>query len=429
MQNNVSADDYEDDGSQANLRENTVTIENTEVAEHISEYPFLNLNANHIALNGDNWNHLAKKISGSDSTKLNIVHIGDSHIQADVMTGRIRHNLQQKFGNGGRGLIVPLKIAGTNEPYSYSFTTDQPAMTAKLLSVPWLSDMRFTGASFTPRAMKYSISMGSKATNNYGISPFDKLRLYSRGRFFIDRITDENGVPLYPNIIPSTRYVDIILPVAVNAITLNLHSFEEVSFSGAELINGNTGIMYHAIGNNGAGFSNYNRISDFGKDISTLSPDLIVISLGTNDAFGKISEESFISEMDYLINELRKHNPKAKLLLVTPIECQKTIRTYHRTRKGRKRRYSSYRSYAVNTRVADLAAAIRKYSRENRIPLYDLYEVAGGAGASAKWIEAKLMSKDRIHLSFQGYNIAGDMFSDALVNVVSQYYNNSEHKK
>lgn len=408
----------DDDDNQAALRESAVTIENPAVAEHLSSYPFLNLSANRIHLNGDDWGTLADKIRNCDSTKFSIVHIGDSHIQADVMTGTVRNNLQNKFGNGGRGLIVPLKIAGTNQPSSYSFTINQPAMTAKLLSVPWLSDMRFTGASFTPRTMKYSISLSASDS-----SPFDKIRLYTRGRFFIDRITDNNGTRLLPVVLPSTRYVDLILPVSVSEVKIDMHSFEEVSFSGAELIHGISGLLYHAIGNNGACFSNYNRIDCFGQDIATLDPDLIIISLGTNDAFGRISEDSFEAEMDYLIRNLRKASPAAKILLITPMECQKTVRSYTRSRKGRRRRYSSSKSYQVNTRVADLAAVIREYGRKNNIPVYDLYEVAGGKGASSRWANAKLMSTDRIHLSFPGYRIAGDLFSEALCNSFNLYIN------
>src|SRR5688500_6243657 len=39
--------------------------------------------------------------------KVNIVHIGDSHIQADFLTSPVRRNFQRQFGNAGRGLIVP----------------------------------------------------------------------------------------------------------------------------------------------------------------------------------------------------------------------------------------------------------------------------------------------------------------------------------
>lgn len=416
----------DDDDTQAALRENAITLENPVVEGHISEYPFLNKNANRINLNGDNWDSLVSRLAGADSANFSVVHIGDSHIQADVLTGRIRDNLQNEFGNGGRGLITPFKIAGTNEPYSYTFTATQPVTSAKLLSVPWLSDIRFTGASFTPKTMKYEIGLGTKVPRKPEGTPFNRIRLYSRGRFFIDKVSDDKGTSLVPVVLPTSRYVDIILPVEVTGVKLNMHSFENVSFSGASLNNGSKGVLYHAIGNNGAGFANYNRVEDFGKDVATLNPDLIIINLGTNDAFGKISDDSFYDEMDYMIKRLKRENPNSKFLLVTPMECQKATRRVIRNRKGKRRRYSTTRSYSVNTRVADLAEVIRRYGKENNIPVYDFYEVAGGKGASAKWVNSKLMSKDRIHLSFPGYGIAGDLFSDAIKNALT---NQIDHPK
>ena len=35
------------------------------------------------------------------------MHFGDSHVAADVLTGEIRRNLQNQFGDGGAGYIVP----------------------------------------------------------------------------------------------------------------------------------------------------------------------------------------------------------------------------------------------------------------------------------------------------------------------------------
>ena len=46
--------------------------------------------------------------------KLNIVHIGDSHIQGDAMTNEIRQQFQSQFGNGGLGIVFPYSLIRTN---------------------------------------------------------------------------------------------------------------------------------------------------------------------------------------------------------------------------------------------------------------------------------------------------------------------------
>ena len=56
--------------------------------------------------------------------KLNIVHIGDSHIQADVMTNIVRGKLQEAFGNGGLGLVFPYSLLKTNGGRNVSFSSN-----------------------------------------------------------------------------------------------------------------------------------------------------------------------------------------------------------------------------------------------------------------------------------------------------------------
>lgn len=44
------------------------------------------------------------------------------------------------------------------------------------------------------------------------------------------------------------------------------------------------------------------------------------------------------------------------------------------------------KSYKTNTAIARVRNIILDYARENHIAVYDWYEVAGGEGASTKWI-------------------------------------------
>jgi len=62
-----------------------------------------------------------QKNENNNNKKINIVHIGDSHIQGDLMTNEVRKNLQQKFGNAGRGLVFPYQLAKTNGSYNERF--------------------------------------------------------------------------------------------------------------------------------------------------------------------------------------------------------------------------------------------------------------------------------------------------------------------
>src|SRR6266850_6474271 len=59
------------------------------------------------------------RLRNGENLQVRIIHIGDSHIQADFLSGVLRQNFHHEFGNGGRGLIFPGRVARTNEPSNF----------------------------------------------------------------------------------------------------------------------------------------------------------------------------------------------------------------------------------------------------------------------------------------------------------------------
>ena len=112
-----------------------------------------------------------------------------------------------------------------------------------------------------------------------------------------------------------------------------------------------------------------------------------------------------------MANNIRRGSPKVPIILVTPMECQR--RSYVR-RKGRRRRAASY---SVNANVAAYRNEILDFGRKHNIAVYDLYDVAGGEGASSRWLDAGLMGKDRVHLTASGYRLQGMLLYEALMNL------------
>ena len=82
----------------------------------------INERANEIMLNGDDWSGLIANLRSRHRVnhKFTIVHIGDSHIQPGVVSDEVRRALQERYGNGGRGLLSPLALASTNQPGDYT---------------------------------------------------------------------------------------------------------------------------------------------------------------------------------------------------------------------------------------------------------------------------------------------------------------------
>lgn len=372
-------------------------------------FAFINRQANVIQMNGRSWEALAQKFAnaGHDGV-VSVVHIGDSHVQAEGNTSQIRKQLQAAYGDAGRGLIIPFRLAGTNQPLDYTFTSSSSHTTAKLLKKPWAVPVGFTGIALSSPTCPYTLSL----TNQ---SPFDSMVIHASGPVGVTKITDPTGNTLKFKVITSNPKATVIeLDTEVTACNVTLSS-AGVNVYGIELINGHHGVRYSAIGNNGATFGTYNGVSGMADGVAALHPDLIIVALGTNEAFGTMSDAAFYAEIKRFINDIRRTNPHAELLLMTPSECERSVYNTVRTGSKNKRRARRVRSFAVNTNVARMAEVIRRFGRENHIPVYDFYTVAGGDGASAHWLSNKLLSNDRIHRTWAGYRLEGQLLTQALL--------------
>ncbi len=390
------------------------------------ELDFINERANHIALNGADWGALRASLKQPrqwPGGKWSVVHIGDSHVQPDMFTAPVRLALQDRWGNGGRGLLPVLKIAGTNQPVDYTLSSSiTPLSTAKLVSRGWSAQMGLTGVSA-----------------HYADSAFTTLRIATTGDDdAFSRVTilhaphggyetarlDTIAVIVARNTCNYTSRLD--LPRAVSAVDLTMPCGAS-DLWGAIVENDKRGVLVHAIGNNGAQCASYNRIDGFASQVKeALHPQLIIISLGTNEAFGSL--DGVLSNLDRLVTSLRRECPSATLLLTTPMECHKRVARKVTDRvptgRGKRRRYKTVTktvsSFAVNPAVRQVRDIILDYGRSHHIATWDLYDIAGGSGAAARWLDAGLMnSKDHLHQLDSGYELQGILLADALLEALT----------
>ncbi len=372
---------------------------------------FIKKSADTVRMNGADWSALRERFAHADSQRVGIVHIGDSHLQADVATSVVRRRLQSDYGDAGRGLVTPLKMAGTNEPRDYAFRgVDGVWVSSKLMKRPWATKMGFTGVSTTPMSGKGTIEVATLSRTG---TPqiFDCVCLLHSARPEV-----APAVPYAATAVRTDSLVSVVtLPQPVSTLGLDMSLPSDQALYGMSLERMRPGgLLYHVIGNNGAAYVSYNGIERFGDGVALLSPDLIIVSLGANEAFSRMTSDEMYSSIAVMVDGLRRSCPGAQILLTTPMECQRS------TSVRRKRRRRRVRSYVVNPRVSAMREVILRYGRDNKIPTYDFYEVAGGAGASAKWISAGMMARDRIHNSVKGYDVQGQLLYEALKKAVSK---------
>ncbi len=320
------------------------------------------------------WNNFFNELdslrAGKD-TAITIVQLGDSHIQAGHLSGRVMRLFQQAFGNAGRGWIAPFKLSKTNEPDDYFI---------KSVAKDWIAGRCIQHVRKTPigiggigiKSVSPSINLDVVITPNNGAGyEFNEAILY-RG---------EKSMPMLPagalkDSVQTFRADTVCVPgvladtfrISCLTDTLQLQSTRRKEgtntlrpassftnlYYGLTLKNGGRGILYHSIGVNGAMYVNYT------------------------------------------------------ILLTTPPEC------YRRVRSGKQR------TYVRNDNTERAARAIRNVAKKEEVACWDLFTTTGGKNSCRKWHSSRLMGRDRIHFTKEGYQEQGTLLFRAFM----ESYNN-----
>ncbi len=401
----------DEDDTQPELRLNP-EIESSDSAYRTIDanlYPFLHPEANKIELNGDDWNALANKFAAASrgDSLFSIVYLGDSHVQADFGGDILRTRLTDASRKAGRGIIIPYRLAATNQPNDYKIQSSASVVASKLLKQPWRTEMPFTGIGVRPSGKTFGVDISSRMA-------FSRMRIFYIGDTpQVGYVTSDGTSVHFETENTEDGEITLSLDRSLCCAKVDLEGGSKTVYGGFEILGDTIGTVLHSIGNNGATYGSYNSIDGFGAGIRKLHPDLVIIALGTNEAFGSTTAEDMVGEASVLIADIRRQNPGTKFMIVTPTECyKKTYRYVRRSKNSRRRRVTNT---VVNTKVMRMRDALRNMAVEEGVPLYDHYSVAGGTGAAANMKKAGLLGRDGVHMTVAGYQLFGGLLADALL--------------
>jgi LysM repeat protein len=394
-------------------------------------------------------------------TKINIVHIGDSHIQADFFSGKFRQNLQQQFGDGGRGFVFPYSLAKTNGPSDIRFSSNETWESQRNIYADNGNPVGLSGIALWTKNKGFAIEMNVKTKE----SGFSKLKIFTpnnqkmfdvalaskiiklesdipknivhkiRNGESLSVIADKYNVSIKAiksanglrnnNIragktlkIPSNQMEKRVversefIPLKTNRED-GFHSFAsdsllhkiyfiqafdqtDFAFNGLVLENDAPGIVYHTIGVNGAKCSDYNKFPLFFEQLKALQPDVVIISLGTNESFDKLVTAEYFQQLTAMMESITSHNPSVAFLITTPPPSQF------------KRKYP-------NTFVAEYAKQILAEAEVRNYAVWDLFSNFGGLFGIHQNVKEEMIGADRVHYTKAGYEKQGQLLTEAFL--------------
>jgi len=358
------------------------------------------------------FNSLNQLIRKGEGT-INIIQVGDSHIQAGFLPEEMRKDFSTFItpGCGARGLIFPYRIAKTNNPADYSVRFTGKWDHCRNVEVNKSCSLGLMGIMVQTRDTVSEMTFIFKENSTF--RDFNFVRILCdpldtgyriefpglKGRYHINTSKSDGII--------TARFDSIIYDSLRIRIIKKDTSGKYFTFYGIDFENGDPGFVYSASGVNGAEVSSYLRCDLFKDQLTTLKPDWVILSLGTNDAYPvHFNENEFIENYISLIKKIREVNPSVPILLTVPGDSY------------RRHRYD-------NVNMKDAREAILEIAKHTDCAVWDFYSLMGGPKSILNWYKAGLVAKDKLHFDKQGYLIQADLLFNAFVDAYSSFIDHS----
>jgi len=355
-------------------------------------------------------------------SRVTVLHIGDSHIQPDSLTGRVSGPLQALFGNAGRGLCFPYRQARTNGPVDYRVTsnvswsyrrsvrTDIP-LPVGLMGYTVRTDQEDASLDLTLLSDRCASSSGygfdnviifhEKGEQAYELSASDREGGRTARREILNDAEEEIASKF--SFSAPGCHVNIAA-----AITDDDQKYTQIY--GLSLERTTPGVLYHTAGVNGAAFEHFSESRYFSQHIMFLKPDLVIVSLGANNAFsGSFHESDVLIQMDALYRKIRAAAPNGAVLFTTPPDA------------------GAPRRSRTKSNVMKAHGIITAFCAERGLARWDLYDIMGGYGSISKWRRNGLVQSDMVHFTRPGYEAQGELLFEAIIRGFHAYESVRSH--
>jgi lysophospholipase L1-like esterase len=242
---------------------------------------------------------------------------------------------------------------------------------------------------------------------------FNKISLFHlKDSTAFDFVVSDTSGTIYGNLAHNSNekfpnISSIKIPQNLNMIrltgSLTDSTQDNATIFGINLENDSSGVLYHSLGGNGAEAYHFVRAKYFAEQTKALNPQLLIISLGTNETQHRpFIKEAIEAKLDSLVQLLKTSNPGIPILLTTPPDS-----------------YFHKKNY--NTALPQMHNLIVDYAAKNKIPVWDLYAVLGGYKSCFQLKKAKLLRPDGVHFNRAGYELQANLLYEALIKAYNDY--------
>lgn len=338
----------------------------------------------------------------TENHKVIFTHIGDSHIQADKITTVVRNEFQDYFGNAGRGLIFPFHVAKTNSPYDVFSSSNELWKSSRLSKMNSDIHCGIAGYGIKTNQTKAEIKLAVKDSVK---NSFDQVSVfYAKG---LKKISIDSTVVQKELLLDSiSQFASLQLPSLLSKFKIKLESYPEksIEFYGVSISKSkSSGVIYNAIGANGAKIIDYNEAPIFWEQLPELKTDCYIISLGTNEAQNQnLTADLYTNQLKTMVEKIKVVSPEAAIVVLSPP-------------------VSYFRKINPNKSLPVISAAIKKFCYQNNLVFWDFFQISKGTRGTLAWRKLKLLNTDLVHFANAGYSLQGELLCVAFAKAFNEF--------
>jgi lysophospholipase L1-like esterase len=325
-----------------------------------------------------------------------VLHLGDSLIADDRITGRLRRRLQRELGDGGLGFVFLRPTARSYHPAGVRFDARG-----------W-----YPGSVVGPRWPDARYGLGGTGFEALDSGPHATLT-FDRGRSFtvlVEPSPTNGSLSLRLDDAPAqtARATTTLQAASDGPHTVTVRATGgKVRVFGVVATRDGPGITVENLGtvSNSARALLHQSAESWRDALREADPALVVLSLGTNEAsHGALSPDDRAAlEVDAvaLYRRVREALPRASCLVTAPLDTATVVDGAARTRPALPH---ILRAQAAAARAAGCA-------------FFDAHAWMGGRGSITRWRDQGLADGDLTHLTDAGGARLGDALADTLLRV------------
>ncbi len=319
-----------------------------------------------------------------------ISHFGDSPLTGDLISGDARSRLQAAFGDGGHGFVLAGRPWAWYGHRGVSIEASGWRVLSPLLAPGNAGYHGLAGVTLSARGeARTEIRLEKKSFTRLEVmftrQPGGGTLLVS-----VDGGVSE-AVPT-AGLARETASFALAVVAGGREVVLRSKGDGEVAIHGVVLENEGPGVVYDALGANGASvhFLSLLNAASWEQALALRRSDLVILGYGTNESvYWENPGALYRRDHAEVIGRIHRALPDAAILLMAPMD------------RGMRGESGDIVTMPSIPKIVD---AQRQAARESGVAFFDTFAAMGGEGTMARWYETepRLVTADFTHTTHRG---------------------------